>query len=52
MSFLRRMEGFLGVFKSLPGMLVPCLMIFFAVVHGGDAVRVCGEFMEFGSSLV
>ena len=52
MSFLRRLESFIGVFKCLLRMLVPCLMIFFPVVHGGGAMRVCGEFVEFGSSLV
>jgi hypothetical protein len=52
MSFLRRLESFIGVFKCLLRMLVPCLMIFFPVVHGGGAMCVCGEFVEFGSSLV
>ena len=46
------MESFIGIFKCLPGMLVPCLMIFFPVVHGGGAVGVCGEFVEFGRPLV
>jgi hypothetical protein len=33
-------------------MLVPGLVIFFPVVCGGGTVRVRGEFVEFGSSLV
>jgi hypothetical protein len=33
-------------------MLVSGLMIFFPVVRGGSTVGVCGEFVEFGSSLV
>ena len=52
MSFLRRLESFIGVFKCLFGMLVSGLVIFFPVVHGGSAMRVAGEFVEFGSSLV
>ena len=52
MSFLRRLESFIGMFKRLFGMLVSGLVIFFPVVYGGGTVRVCGEFVEFGSSLV
>lgn len=33
-------------------MLVSGLVIFFPVVRGGDTVRVCSQFVEFGSSLV
>jgi hypothetical protein len=33
-------------------MLVSGQVIFFAVVHGGNAMRVGCEFMEFGGSLV
>ena len=33
-------------------MLVSGLVIFFPVVRGGSTVRVCGEFVEFRSSLV
>jgi hypothetical protein len=33
-------------------MLVSSLMIFFPVVRGGDTVRVCSQFVQFGSSLV
>jgi hypothetical protein len=33
-------------------MLVPGLVIFFPMVRGGSTVRVCGEFMELGGSLV
>jgi hypothetical protein len=52
MSFLRRLESRVGMFHCLPGMLVSGLVIFFPVMDGGSTVRVCGEFVEFGSSLV
>lgn len=52
MSFLRPLESFIGMFHCLLGMLVSRLVISFRVVRRGDAVRVCGEFVEFGSSLV
>jgi len=52
MSFLRRLESLIGVFKCLFGMLVSGLVIFFPVVYGGSTVRMGGEFVEFGSSLV
>lgn len=51
-SFLRPFESPLGMFQCLSGKLVSGLVIFFPVVHGGNAVRVRGEFVEFGSSLV
>jgi hypothetical protein len=38
--------------KCLLGMLMSGLVIFFAVVRRSNAVCVCGEFVEFGSSLV
>ncbi len=40
------------MFHGLPGMLVPRLMIFLAVMNGGSAVGVRGHFVEFRSSLV
>jgi hypothetical protein len=52
MSFLRPLESFLGMFHCLLGMLVSGLVIFFPVVSGGSTVRVCGEFVELGSSYV
>ena len=52
MSFLGPLESFIGMFQGLLGMLMPGLVIFFPVVCGGGTVRVRGEFMEFGSSLV
>jgi hypothetical protein len=52
MSFLRRLESLVGMFHCLLGMLMPGLVIFFPVVHGGSTVRVCSEFMEIGGSLV
>ena len=52
MSFLRPLESFIGMFQRLFGMLMSGLVIFFSMVCCGSAVRVCGKFMEFGSSLV
>jgi hypothetical protein len=52
MSFLRPLESFIGMFQGLFGMFVSGLVIFFSVVRGGSTVRVCGEFVELGSSLV
>ena len=52
MSFLRRLECFMGVFQRLLGIFVSGLVIFFPVVHGGSTVGVCGEFMEFGGPSV
>ena len=40
------------MFHSLPGLLVRAEVIAFAVPRGGDAVRVCGLFVEFRSSLM
>jgi hypothetical protein len=52
MSFLGRLERSIGMYKCLFGMLVSGLVIFFPVMHGGSTVHVCGEFVEFSSSLV
>lgn len=52
MRLLRPLEGLLGVLQRLLRKLVPGQVIFFPVVRGGSAVRVRGEFVEFGSSLV
>jgi hypothetical protein len=52
MSILRPLEGFIGMFQRLLGVLVSGLVIFFPVVRGGSTVRVCGEFVEFGSFFV
>jgi hypothetical protein len=52
MSFLRRLESFIGVFKCLSGVLVSGLVIFFSVVRGSSTVRMGGKFVEFGGSLV
>jgi hypothetical protein len=52
MGFLRPLKGFIGMFQRLLGMLVSGLVILFTVVCGGSTVRVCGEFVEFGRSLV
>jgi hypothetical protein len=52
MSFMRRLESFIGMLKRLFGMLVSGLVIFFPVMHCGSTVRMSGEVVEFGSSLV
>jgi hypothetical protein len=52
MSFFRRLESLIGMFHCLLGMLVSGLVILFPVMRGGGTVRVCGEFVELGGSLV
>jgi hypothetical protein len=52
MRFLRPLHGLIGMFHGLLGMFMPRLMIFFPVMRGGRTVRVRGEFVELGSSLV
>jgi hypothetical protein len=52
MSFLRALQSFTRMFQRLFGMLVSGQMVFLPVAHGGGTVRVRGEFMKFGSSLV
>jgi|SRR5579864_6069209 len=52
MSIFRPLHSLTRMFQRLFGMLVSGLVIFFPVVHGGSSMRVRGEFMEFGSSLV
>jgi len=52
MSFLRPLRSFIRIFQRLLGMLVSSLMIFFPVVRCSSTMRVCGEFVELGSSLV
>ena len=52
MSFLRQLESFVGMFQCLLRVLMSGLVILFSVVRGGGAVRVCGVFVKFGSSLV
>jgi hypothetical protein len=52
MRFLRPLESFIGVFQGLFGMLLCGLVVFFPVVCGSGTMRVCGEFVEFSSSLV
>jgi hypothetical protein len=44
------LEGFVGVFEGLFGVLVGGLVIFFAVMDGGGAVGVGGEFVKFGGA--
>jgi hypothetical protein len=52
MSICGPLNGFMSMLQRLVGMLVSGLMIFFPVVHRGSSVRVRGEFVKFGSSLV
>ena len=52
MSFLRPLESLARMLQCLLGMFVSGLVIFFPVVRGRGAVRVRGELVEFGSSLV
>jgi hypothetical protein len=52
MSLLRPLRSFIRVFQRLLGMFVPALMIAFRVLRGGSPVRVRGELVELGSSLV
>jgi hypothetical protein len=52
MSFLRRLERFVGMFQRLPGMLVSGLMVLFPVMDGGSSVCVCSQFVKLGSSHV
>jgi hypothetical protein len=40
------------MFQGLFGMLLSSLVVFFPVVCGSGTMRVCGEFVEFSSSLV
>jgi hypothetical protein len=52
MSFLRPLEGFIGMLQRLLGMLLPSLVVFFPVVCGSGMVCVRGKFVELGGSLV
>jgi hypothetical protein len=52
MCFLRPLGSFIGVFQGLLGKLVSGQVILFTMVGGGGTVCVCGEFVEFGRSLV
>ncbi len=52
MRFLRPLHCLIGIFHGLPRMLVSRLMIFFLMVRRGYAMRMGGELVEFGGSLV
>jgi hypothetical protein len=52
MSFLRQLRAFIRIFQRLFGMFESGLVIFFPVVRSGSTVRLCGEFVEFGSFFV
>jgi len=51
-SFLRQLEGLIGVFHGLPGMLMSRLVVFFAVMHCGGPVRMCGHLVELSRPLM
>jgi hypothetical protein len=51
-GFLCEFVSFGGMFHGLPGILVPSLMILFAMVRRGNTVCVCGEIVELCCSLV
>ena len=52
MGLLRALESLARILQCLLGIFVSGLVIFVSVVRGRGAVRVCGELVEFGSSLV
>ena len=52
MGFFRKVESFNGMFHRLPGMLVARLVVFFAVMDSGGAVRVCSQVVELRCSSV
>jgi hypothetical protein len=52
MSFLRPLEGLLGMLQRLFRKFVSGKVIFLPVMYRGSAMRVRGEFVEFGRSLV
>jgi hypothetical protein len=52
MSFLRQLRRFIRIFQRLFGIIESGLVIFFPVVRSGSTVRLCGEFVEFGSFFV
>lgn len=52
MSLLRQVEGLIGMFHRLLGMLMRGLVVFFAVMHGRGPVRMCGHVVELSRSLM
>ena len=52
MSFLRQVEGFIGMFHRLLGMLMSRLVVFFAVMHSGGPVRMRGHVVELSRPLM
>jgi hypothetical protein len=52
MRFLGGLVSLGGVFQCLPGILLPSLVISFAMMCCGNAMRVRCEVMEFCGSLV
>jgi hypothetical protein len=49
---LGMLVSLLGVLKSLPGALVPGLVVLFLMGFRGAAMRVCGGIVQLGSSLM
>ena len=52
MRFLRQLESFARMLQCLLGMLMSSLVIFLAMQCRCNAVCMCGEFVEFSSSLM
>jgi hypothetical protein len=52
MSFLRELIRLGGMLQGLPGMFVPGLMVPFAVLRGGHAVRMRGQLMHLRGPLM
>jgi hypothetical protein len=50
--FLRRLMRFLGIFHSLPGMFVPGLMVFLAVMRSRSPVCMRGHVVKLSGSLM
>jgi hypothetical protein len=51
-GFLCEFVSFGGVFQGLPGILVPSLVVLFAMVRRGNTVCVCRKIVELRGSLV
>lgn len=52
MGFLRELVSLCRVFQGLPGILMPGFVVLLFVVHGSNAMSVCGEIVELCGSLV
>jgi hypothetical protein len=50
--FLRQLEGLIGMFHGLLGMLMSRLVIFFAVMYSGGTVRMGGQVVKLSRPLM